>query len=175
MRDADVYVNLRGQEIPLDSLDAQERKLLARLRRRARTHPGWTDFGNYWVREVATFYDARRVPRAQSRRSAVYQVAQDLCSRLGVAAGLVRAPDYRAELEGLIRERFRTRRAFAEATGLSEAMLSHVLAGRKDLSLESLAKALEHIGYRLRILPAAPAIRVPQARRKRGKRAVRSA
>jgi hypothetical protein len=33
-------------------------------------------------------------------------------------------------------------------------MLSHVLAGRKDLSLESLGKALERIGYRLRIVPS---------------------
>src|SRR5438132_9753049 len=127
MNEADIYVILGGQEIPLSGLDRDERRLLTRLRQRARTRPGWTAFGNYWMHEVATFYDARGVPRAQSRRSAVYQVAQDLCSRLGIAAGLVRAPDYRTELEDLIRENFRTRRAFAEATGLSEPMLSHVL------------------------------------------------
>jgi hypothetical protein len=36
-------------------------------------------------------------------------------------------------------------------------MLSHFLAGRKDLSLASLEQALERIGYRLRIVlnPAA--------------------
>jgi hypothetical protein len=33
-------------------------------------------------------------------------------------------------------------------------MLSHVLAGRKDLSLESLSKAPEGIGYRLSFVPA---------------------
>jgi hypothetical protein len=38
-------------------------------------------------------------------------------------------------------------------------MLSHVLAGRKDLSLEALSKALDRIGYRLRIVPAARAKR----------------
>jgi hypothetical protein len=31
-------------------------------------------------------------------------------------------------------------------------MLSHVLAGRKDLSLRALEDALERIGYRLRIV-----------------------
>ncbi len=38
-------------------------------------------------------------------------------------------------------------------------MLSHVLAGRKDLSLAALSKALARIGYRLRLVPAAGAKR----------------
>jgi hypothetical protein len=155
MRKADVYVNLHGQDIPLSGLDGEERKLLGRLQRRARTHPDWTDYGNYWTRAVAAFYDARGVPRTASRRAAVYRVAQDLWSRLGIAAGLVRPPDYRAELDGLIRRKYPTRRAFCEATGLSEQMLSHVLAGRKDLSLGALTKALERIGYRVAIAPMA--------------------
>src|SRR5207248_2726918 len=107
------------------------------------------------TREAAAFYDARGVPRPESRRSAVYRVAEDLWSRLGIAAGLVRPPDYRAELDGLIRHKYATRRAFCEATGLSEDMLSHVLAGRKDLSLGALTKALERIGYRVAIAPMA--------------------
>jgi hypothetical protein len=159
MKETDVYVNLKGQEISLSGLDPQEAKLLTRLQRRARTHPSWPDFGNYWTREVAAFYDGRAVPRAQSRHSAVYRIAQDLSSRLGIAAGLIRPPDYRAELEELIGRKYPSRRAFCEAAGLSEAMLSHVLAGRKDLSLESLSKALDRIGYRLRIVPAASAKR----------------
>jgi transcriptional regulator with XRE-family HTH domain len=157
MKENNVYVNLHGQEIDFSALDANERKLLARLRRRSRTHPSWTDFGNYWIREVAAFYDARGFTRAQSRQCPVYRIAQDLCSRLGIAAGLVRPPDYRTELEELIRLKFQTRREFCAATGLSEAMLSHVLAGRKDLSVASLSKALERIGYRLQFTPAAPA------------------
>ena len=159
MNEADIYVTLGGQEIPLSGLDRDERRLLARLRQRARTRPSWTEFGNFWMHEVAAFYDARGVPRAQSRRRPVYRVAQDLCSRLGVAAGLVRAPEYRGDLEELIRLKFRTRRAFCQATGLSETMLSHVLAGRKNLSLEALSKGLERIGYRLRIVPSAKAKR----------------
>jgi hypothetical protein len=33
-------------------------------------------------------------------------------------------------------------------------MLSHVLAGRKDLSLESLDRALVRFGYRMSFVPA---------------------
>ncbi len=122
-----------------------------------RAHPNWTDFRNYWTREVAAFYDARGLSRPQSRQRVAYRIAQDLSSRLGIAAGMIRPDDYRDELAELIREQFPSRRAFCEATGLSEDMLSHVLAGRKDLSIAALTKALARIGYRLRLVPAARA------------------
>jgi len=35
-------------------------------------------------------------------------------------------------------------------------MLSHVLAGRKQLSLTALTTALDPIGYQLHIVPTAP-------------------
>jgi hypothetical protein len=44
-------------------------------------------------------------------------------------------------------------------------MLSHVLAGRKDLSLAALTKALQRVGYRLRIVPVPE--RKPAGARKR--------
>jgi hypothetical protein len=156
MRQPEVYVDLDGREICLGHLDAEERKLLARIRRRARTHPDWDAFDNYWTRAVGEFYDARGVSRKVSREGAVYRVAQDLSSRIALAAGLVRVGDYRDELEELVRAQYPTQRAFCEATGLGEDMLSHVLAGRKDLSVEALSRALGRIGYRLRILPAPP-------------------
>jgi hypothetical protein len=151
MPQAEVYVDLDGHEIGLRHLDAEERKLLARIRRRAQTHPDWNAFDNYWTREVMKFYDDRGVPRKVSRDSAVVQVALDLSGRIAVAAGLARIGDWRDELEDLVREEFPTRRAFCEATGISEDMLSHVLAGRKDLSLATLTQALERIGYGLHI------------------------
>jgi hypothetical protein len=46
-----------------------------------------------------------------------------------------------------------TRRAFCEATGLSEDMLSHVLRGRKDVSIGTLTESLQKIGYALAIVP----------------------
>src|SRR5436305_3676020 len=102
MRRADVYVDLDGHEIALAGLDAAGRQLVARLRRRARTHPDWTDFDNYWTREVGAFYDGRGVPRRVSRASVPFRIAQDLSGRLGIASGLVRPDDYRDELEDLI-------------------------------------------------------------------------
>jgi hypothetical protein len=155
MKTAEVYVDLDGNEIVLAGLDAEERRLVARLRRRARANPDWDAFDNYWTKAVPAFYQARGLARKAVPRTLVWRIAQDLSGRLGIAAGLIRPDDYRDELEDLIREKFPSRRAFCEATGIAEDMLSHVLAGRKDLSLEALTQALARIGYRLRIVPAA--------------------
>jgi hypothetical protein len=154
MKQTDVYVDLEGHSLSLLGLDADERRLVARLRRRARTNPDWDAFDNWWTVAVPAFYQTRGLARKAVPRTVPWRIAQDLSSRLGMAAGLVRAPDYRDELDDLIRAHFPSRRAFCEATGLSEAMLSHVLAGRKDLSLATLTRALERIGYALRIAPA---------------------
>jgi hypothetical protein len=151
----DVYVDRRGREIFLSGLDEDERKLVARLLRRARTRADWNDFDVYWMNTVGAFYDARGVTRRAAQRTIPYRIAQDLSGRLAVASGLARPSDFRDELAELIREHFPSRRAFCKATGLSEDMLSHVLAGRKDLSLATLTQALERIGYALHITPAA--------------------
>jgi hypothetical protein len=154
MRQTDVYVDLEGQALSLAGLDADERRLVSRLRRRAGTASDWDAFNNYWTAAVPAFYEARGLSRLAVARTVPWRIAQDLSGRLAVAAGLARVPDYRDELEELIRTKFPSRRAFCKATGLSEDMLSHVLAGRKDLSLAALTGALERIGYRLCILPS---------------------
>jgi hypothetical protein len=137
----------------LDSLDEEEKALVADLLNRARRDPDWNAFDNYSFAAVAQLYDGRGVLRTESRKTIVYRIAQDLSSRLGIAAGLIRVPDYRDDLAELIKRRFKTQRAFCEATGLTEDMLSHVLARRKHLSMETLTQALEKIGCKLRILP----------------------
>jgi hypothetical protein len=154
MKRTDHYVDLEGKPIPLADLDAEERRLVAHLRRRAHIDPDWDAFDNYWTKTVASLYAARGRSWTQARQTVVYQIAQDLSSRLAVRAGLARLPDYRDELEELISAHFPSRRAFCKATGLSEDMLSHVLAGRKDLSLAKLTSALERVGYALHIAPA---------------------
>jgi hypothetical protein len=147
------YTTLKGEVIPLTALDADERRLLDELTDFQRNHPDWASFSNHWLGRVAEFYAARGLARRQVRDTAVYRVAQDLDSRLAVRAGLARVPDYRDELEGLIRTHFRTRRAFCEATGISEDLLSHVLARRKHLAIDTLSEALGRIGFGLRIAP----------------------
>jgi hypothetical protein len=138
MNQADIYVDLDGEAILLAGLDAEERRLVARLRRRARTHPDWCDFDNYWMRVVLAFYNARGVSRKRVVRTVPFQIAQDLRSRLGIATGLVRPDDCEGDLETLIREKFDSEKAFCKATGLQEEELRKYLAGRGDLSVNAL-------------------------------------
>ena len=70
-----------------------------------------------------------------------------------VRTGFARAPDYRDKIEKIVSTEFPTRRAFCEATGISEDMLSHVLAHRKHLAIDTLTEALERIGYELELVP----------------------
>ena len=155
----ETYTDLDGERISLTGLDADERRLVKGLRRRAKQKPDWNNFDNFAFRLVGEFYDARGVPRKVSVHSVPFRIAQDLSSRLGIDQGMIRPDDYRDELQELIDNRFSTRSAFCRATGIAPDMLSHVLAGRKDLSLETLSKALGRIGYRLRIVPATRAKR----------------
>ncbi len=147
------YLDRKGREFDLSVLDEEERRLIADLRLRAEAKPNWAAFEAHWLAAVAALYDARGLSRKESRQTAVYQIAQDLSSRLAVAAGLARAADYRDDLEELVRSRFGTRRAFCEATGLSEDMVSHVLARRKHLAIDTLTQALRRIGCALHIVP----------------------
>lgn len=155
MKTVSAYLDLDGTAISLDGLDMEERRLLSRLKRRARNRPDWCDFDNYWMPAVTEFYDARGLSRSGTIKTSIYQIAQDLSARLGIAQGMVRPADYLDQLEDLVLNHFPSRRAFCRASGLAEARLAEVLAGRRELSLASLTKALERAGYRLRIVPAA--------------------
>jgi hypothetical protein len=149
----DRYVDLEGREFSLAELDEDERSLLNTLKQRADRAPSWHEFANFWMKLVGEFYDGRGLSRSQVRHTALYRIAQDLASRLAVEQGVAHVPDYRDEIEALVCTRFKTRREFCEATGLSEDMLSHVLAGRKHIAIDTLSDALSRIGYALKIVP----------------------
>ncbi|MGH8585330.1 MAG: hypothetical protein ACREWE_03825 [Gammaproteobacteria bacterium] len=149
----DRYIDLKGREFSLAELDADERTLLKSLEQRADRAPPWHEFANFWMKLVGEFYDGRGLSRSQVRHTVLYRIAQDLASRLAVEQGVARVPDYRDEIETLVRTRFKTRREFCEATGLSEDMLSHVLAGRKHIAIDTLSDALSRIGCALKIVP----------------------
>jgi hypothetical protein len=148
----DRYIDLKGREFSLVEMDAGERTLLKSLEQRADRAPSWHEFANFWMKLVGKFYDTRGLSRSQVRHTVLYRIAQDLASRLAVEQGVARVPDYRDEIEALVRTRFKTRREFCEATGLSEDMLSHVLAGRKNIAIDTLSEALNRIGCALKIV-----------------------
>jgi hypothetical protein len=147
------YITIQGDRLDLNGLDADELRLVRRLEKLARAEPDWNEFDNRRFAEIAAFYDARGLTRSVARKSVPYLIAQDLSNRIAVEAGLARLPDYRDELADLVRTRFKTRKAFCEATGISESLLSHVLHGRKDLAINTLEQALAKIGYQLHIAP----------------------
>jgi hypothetical protein len=148
------YLNLKGDFICVADLSDAEQKFVAQLKRESKRIVDWNEFENYWTLAVVDFYAKSGLSRKQVRETGVYRIAQDLGSRLAVEMGVARAPDYRDELNDLIQSHFKTRRAFCQATGLTEDMLSHVLAGRKHLAIDTLADALSKIGFSLRIVPA---------------------
>jgi hypothetical protein len=149
------YIDLSGRVFALAGLDHDERQLLDKLKAFAKSNPEWWKYKNFWMAEVANLYEARGLTRAEIIETPVYRVGQDIGSRLGIAQGKTRMSDYRDELEHLILTRFKTRREFCEATGLSEDMLSHVLARRKHLAIDTLNTALEKVGYTVHISPVA--------------------
>jgi hypothetical protein len=150
---SNTYQDFRGRVHSLATLDREELDLVERCIQFANDRPNFPEYANWWMPVVGKFYADRGLSRKETIQTVIWRIAQDLDSRLMIAAGLARAPDYRDEIEHLIENRFRTRRDFCEATGLSEDMLSHVLAKRKHLAIDTLADALARIGYALHIAP----------------------
>jgi hypothetical protein len=153
MKTNDIYTDLKGKLWKLSELSSDEQDLLAELFEYAQQCGDWTNYRNHWMAEVNRFFATRGMNRQEMQQTAVYRIAQDVGSRMAVSAGVARTTDYRDELENIIRTRFRTRREFCEATGLSEDMLSHVLARRKHLAINTLSEALEKVGYTIHITP----------------------
>lgn len=145
------HETLLGETILLLGLDQEEAAFVREVRTIFRKKPDWGEFGNFWREKIRGLYDPRGVSRKAMIRLPLYRYAQDLEGRLAVIQGEARLPDYRDQLAALIRERFKTQRAFCKATGLAEDLVSHVLAGRKHLGIDTLGQALDRIGYRLTI------------------------
>jgi hypothetical protein len=149
------YFTMRNRAFDLTALDSQERQLVDSLIAKYKSAGDWTEFANYYMPAVGNFYLARGLTRKQVIETTAWKIAQDLNGRRMVAAGIARAPgtDYRAALESVIRTAFPTQKAFCEATGLSEDLVSHVLARRKHLAIDTLSEALKRIGYHIEIVP----------------------
>ena len=148
------YDDAEGNPFDLSQLDSEERELVRDLVAYAAQHSDARtgQYHNYYVRRVAEFYENRGLSRKEITKTIVWQIAQNIAGRLMVASGIARdSDDYREKLDALIRNKFGSRRKFCEATGISEDMLSHVLAKRKHLSIQALSDALAKIGYGIQI------------------------
>jgi hypothetical protein len=153
MSKVDVHVAMDGTNFVLAVLDEDERQLVEELRAFSKKEADWAAFSNFYLDKLGTFYKSRGLSRQEITKMPVWMIAQDIAGRLHIAQGLARPSDYRDELEFFIQTKFPTRRAFCEATGLSEDMLSHVLAKRKDFGIHTLSDALAKVGYGIHIVP----------------------
>jgi hypothetical protein len=59
MNEKTAYVTIKGSDVDLSGLDAEEMRLVERLRQQAEARADWNAFDNFWMAEVAAFYDAR--------------------------------------------------------------------------------------------------------------------
>jgi hypothetical protein len=151
MARTDNYVDMKGTNFVLAVLDDDERRLLDELKATAKRNPDWGAFSTCYVTKLGSFYNSRGLSRQEITNTPLWRIAQDLAGRIHIRQGIARPSDYRDELEILIQTQYSTRRAFCEATGLSEDMLSHVLAKRKDFGIQTLSDALAKIGYAIHI------------------------
>src|SRR3990172_2986594 len=95
------YTDLRGFPIDTSSLDNEERRLIEHVQQFAKDHPDarTAEYENFWFRRVGDFYLARGLNRREITRTTVWQIAQDVNSRLLIAAGLAKRREYRDDLE----------------------------------------------------------------------------
>jgi hypothetical protein len=147
------HTTLQGLELDLTALTAEEEAVFDQARRAYARSPEWHAFKQKWLNEVLSIYDRQKLPRREAVSKPLYRAVQDLGSRLMVQAGYAKMPSYQEQIVAIIEAKFETRREFCEATGLSEDMLSHVLKGRKDVSIATLTDSLRKIGYALAIVP----------------------
>src|SRR2546425_1998673 len=140
-----VFQTITGRALDLERLDAKEREFLAAVQARYEKEAAWSAFAAWWPKAL------RR--SGLSAESVAYRICQDLEARLGIAQGKVAAPDYRDYLADLIDERYGSRYRFCKTTGVDPGHLSRTLAGRSELSLQTLQRILEQLDAALVIEP----------------------
>ncbi|HEX3151012.1 MAG TPA: hypothetical protein VHR66_23230 [Gemmataceae bacterium] len=86
------YRLMNGTTFSLTGLDADERQLVDDLFARRRSMSNWAEFGNYYIKAVAGFYEGRRLARRVIVSLPVWKIAQDMKGRMMVAMGHAEAP-----------------------------------------------------------------------------------
>lgn len=146
------YETLTGRHLDVRGLTGSEKRMLSRLLILYHRRTRWERFSTHWQRLLGDIL----MPLPPRRRTGhiLYRVAQDLEMRLGIAQGMVAPPDYRDYMLDRIEEKYGSRYRFCKATGIPEAFLSQVLAGKKDFSLAKLRDIAETLDLRLALVPA---------------------
>ena len=153
------YKTLTGRQVDLSLLNEREQKAAAVLIETWRKNPDWEVFSR---RAQAVLKETLGgLPGGEVVIHPLYKVAHDLEMKLGIAQGKVSSPDYRDYLLDKIEERFGTRYSFCRETGISEAFLSQVFAGKKDVSLPMLRRMAKALGLELALLPASDIAKLP--------------
>ena len=129
-----IYHTITGRAYDLEQLNQEERLYLTAVLEWYRESPEWSAFSAKW----SALFDETSLDEA----SPTYRICQDLEARIGIQQGAVSPPDYRDYLVDLIEERYGSRYRFCKETGVDPGHLSRVLAGRAELSIESLRKHL---------------------------------
>ncbi len=145
-------LDVHGYPIDEYSLNDDEEQILELLYDKYSEKLDCIEFKKLWWKLIIGLYDRLKVPRKETVEKPLYKIAQFWDCQLMLEQGFVTVPHYREQLRELSGA-YPTRRAFCDATGLSEDMLSHVLHGRKEISIAALDHALSRIGYAIRIVP----------------------
>ncbi len=111
-----LYKTITGRKLDVTALSSKERQLLGTLVDEYATRPDWSAFSRFWQLHLRRFLE--KVPAKERPRQPLYQIAQDLEMRLGIAQGAVAEPDYRDYLVDRIEEKYGFRWASCRPTNL---------------------------------------------------------
>lgn len=128
------YTTLTGITLDLNALKEEEFKALSAVAAKYNTHPEWTDFAAWWMKEI----NRRKI----DQQSMLYRICDDLEARLGIAQGKASPPDYRHYLLALIEEEYGSRYKFCKQIGIDQGQLSRILSGKANFSMDTLSKVL---------------------------------
>ena len=141
------YRTLDGKVFNLDELTEQQKLIYSEVKSFYDTNPDWNQFSNMWsdrLRESFTGVDPHIVVEEP-----IFEICQDLESRLGIRQGYTREPDYRDLLADIISRNFKSRYQFCKEMGIDEGYLSAVLSRKKHLSIEKLQDILDKLDHRI--------------------------
>ena len=122
------YQTLKNEIYDLDSLPADQQSIYEAVWGFYQQEPTWDTFTAFWLGQVDRLQP--KLTRAEIVETPIFKICEDMDARLAIKQGYARPGDYRDELQMIIDEKFHSRYAFCQITGLDEGYLSRVLNKR---------------------------------------------